>query len=87
MRTRTAFGIPIGVCVLLGGLAAGTTAATWGQGAPKAPVTCRASQPVYTTDYIMVGDWRVALFPGQHVTLPDGDNAVCGSDGQLTPLP
>lgn len=48
------------------------------------PVTCAASQPVYTdNDYRLVGSWQAALTAGQEVLLPDGDVATCLPDGTL----
>lgn len=77
LRTRTARLITI--AAVTAGCAAGVSAY-----AATGPVTCNASQPVYSNnDYQRVGTYDVTLAPGQEVFLPDADVATCLKNGQL----
>lgn len=75
--------------VLAAGVCAGAQPGPAGAQPLPPGVTCQADQPVYASDYRLAGTWHVLLRQGEHVTLPDGDQAVCqsgtlqllGSDG------
>jgi len=64
------------------GLAALMIAYTVSPASAQPAPGCRATQPVYTSDYKPVGSWEATLTPGDEVNLPDGDVATCLRDRQ-----